>query len=158
MESVCQYISIFSVKRILSCPREGYHGYFFARKGTLEGENAILRAKDFRIPAGNDGVFLAIYYSSRYYLRDSNGSVSFANVSNTTRDWLLQELNGQTASLTNSQIEVIDPVTAAVTPMREQLRNQHIVVEINAYYNDTSDTFNFRVLPWNEKEEEVEFN
>ena len=108
----------------------------------------------FRMNSG----YLRIYYSSRYYLRDTNGSVSFANVSNTTRDWLLQELNGQTASLTNSQIEVIDPVTAAVTPMREQLRNQHIVVEINAYYNDTSDTFNFRVLPWNEKEEEVEFN
>ena len=110
----------------------------------------------FRMNSG----YLRIYYSSRYYLylRDTKGSVSFANVSNTTRDWLLQELNGQTASLTNSQIEVIDPVTAAVTPMREQLRNQHIVVEINAYYNDTSDTFNFRVLPWNEKEEEVEFN
>lgn len=48
--------------------------------------------------------------------------------------------------------------TAAVTPMTEQLRNQHIKIVINAYFNETNGTFNFTVLPWEEKSEEVEFN
>ena len=42
--------------------------------------------------------------------------------------------------------------------MSEQLRNQHIIVSINAYYNDTDGSFNFKVTPWVEKNEEVEFN
>ena len=48
--------------------------------------------------------------------------------------------------------------TAAVTPMTEQLRNQHICIEVNAYYNETGGSFNFTVVPWEEKNEEVEFN
>ena len=68
------------------------------------------------------------------------------------------ESTQQTASINNSQINVIDMATAAVTPMTEQLRNQHIKVVINAYYNEIDGQFNFVVLPWTEKNEEVEFN
>ena len=104
--------------------------------------------------------YLRIYYSSRYYLRDNNGSPSFANITTQNRDWILQKMESteQTASINNSQINVIDMATAAVTPMTEQLRNQHIKVVINAYYNDIDGQFNFVVLPWTEKNEEVEFN
>ena len=102
--------------------------------------------------------YLLIYYS-RYYLRDNNGSPSFANTSQ-NRDWILQKMEStqQTASINNSQINIIDMNTAAVTPMTEQLRNQHIKVVINAYYNEIDGQFNFVVLPWTEKNEEVEFN
>ena len=68
------------------------------------------------------------------------------------------ESTEQTASINNSQINIIDMNTAAVTPMTEQLRNQHIKVVINAYYNEIDGQFNFVVLPWTEKNEEVEFN
>lgn len=105
--------------------------------------------------------YLRISYRSgsrSYYLRDNNGSVSYSTTSNNTSYWRLRELTAQSASLTDSQIKVVDPVTAAVTPMSEQLRNQHIIVSINAYYNDTDGSFNFKVTPWVEKNEEVEFN
>ena len=104
--------------------------------------------------------YLRIYYNSRYYLRDNNGSPSFANITTQNRDWILQKMEStqQTASINNSQINIIDMKTAAVTPMTEQLRNQHIKVVINAYYNDIDGQFNFVVLPWTEKNEEVEFN
>ncbi|MBO5234346.1 MAG: hypothetical protein J6B27_01370, partial [Alistipes sp.] len=104
--------------------------------------------------------YLRIYYSTRYYLHDNNGSPSFANITTQNRDWILQKMEStqQTASINNSQINIIDMATAAVTPMTEQLRNQHIKVVINAYYNEIDGQFNFVVLPWTEKNEEVEFN
>ena len=105
--------------------------------------------------------YLRLYYRSGrsyYYLRDNGGSVSYSRTDDYSGYWRLRELTAQSASLTDSQIKVVDPVTAAVTPMSEQLRNQHIIVSINAYYNDTDGSFNFKVTPWVEKNEEVEFN
>jgi hypothetical protein len=106
--------------------------------------------------------YLRISYRSgvrTYYLRDNNGSVNFANnASGQTQDWQLQQTVQKTASINNSQINVVDMNTAAVVPMTEQLRNQHVKIVINAYYNDTDGKFNFTVLPWVEKDEEVEFN
>lgn len=110
------------------------------------------------------GNYYRIYYSSRYYLRDNNGSVSFANVNNQTRDWQLQTVSFVTNTTTiphsanNLQLYVVNPTTAAVTPMTEQLRNQHVKVVINAYYNEQLGTFRFEATPWTEKNEEVEFN
>lgn len=108
--------------------------------------------------------YYRIYYSSRYYLRDNSGSVSFGNTTNNTRDWLLQTVSFVTNTTTiphsakNMQLYVVDPSTAAVTPMTEQLRNQHVKVAVNAYYNEQFGTFRFEVTPWAEKNEEVEFN
>ena len=106
--------------------------------------------------------FLRITYrsgNSTYYLRDNRGAIGYArNVNDQTRDWRLQELSGGKTSIENAQIKVVDKQTAAVKPMTEQLRNQHIEIVINAYYNDASGKFNFVVLPWTEKNEEVEFN
>ena len=106
--------------------------------------------------------YLRISYKSgntTYSLRDNRGSIGFArNVNDQTREWRLQELSGGRASIENAQIKVVDKQTAAVMPMTEQLRNQHIEIVINAYYNDASGKFNFVVLPWTEKNEEVEFN
>lgn len=96
--------------------------------------------------------------SRTYYLRDNNGTPGFANTTNQTRDWIVQQSAGRSASINNSQINIIDMQTAAVTPMTEQLRNQHIRIVINAYFNETNGAFNFTVLPWEEKSEEVEFN
>lgn len=96
--------------------------------------------------------------SSTYYLRDNSGNVTFGTGSGQTRDWILQQPIQQEASMNNSQINVVDMQTAAVTPMIEQLRNQHIKIVVNAYYNDTDGKFNFVVVPWEEKSEEVEFN
>lgn len=96
--------------------------------------------------------------SRTYYLRDNNGTPGFANTPNQTRDWIVQQSGGRSASINNSQINIIDMQTAAVTPMTEQLRNQHIRIVINAYFNETNGAFNFTVLPWEEKSEEVEFN
>ncbi len=104
------------------------------------------------------GGYLRIYYSSRYYLRDNNGSVSFGNVSNNTRNWILQQTSQRSATISNKQIDVVDMQTAAVTPMTEQVRNQHIKIVINAYYNETDGAFNFAVTPWKEKNEDVSFN
>lgn len=113
------------------------------------------------------GSYYRIYYSSyssRYYLRDNKGSVSFANVNDNTRDWQLQTVSFVTNTTTiphsakNLQLYVVNPTTAAVTPMTEQLRNQHVKVVINAYYNEQLGTFSFEATPWTEKNEEVEFN
>ena len=106
--------------------------------------------------------YLRLNYKSgyrTYYLRDNNGSVSYANnVTNQTSEWRLQELTQSSVSMQNQQIKVVNMQTAAVTPMTEQLRNQHICIEVNAYYNETGGSFNFTVVPWEEKNEEVEFN
>ena len=106
--------------------------------------------------------YLRLNYKSgyrTYYLRDNNGSVSYSNsVTNQTREWRLQELTQSSVSMQNQQIKVVNMQTAAVTPMTEQLRNQHICIEVNAYYNETGGSFNFTVVPWEEKSEEVEFN
>ena len=97
--------------------------------------------------------------NSTYYLRENNSSLSFArNISDQTHDWTVQKSGGKTATISNSQINVVDKQTAAVTPMTEQLRNQHIKIVINAYFSQTDGQFNFTVLPWVEKKEEVEFN
>lgn len=106
------------------------------------------------------GYFRMSYRSGvrSYYLRDNNGTPNFANVSTQARDWQLQQSVQRSASINNSQINVVDMNTAAVVPMTEQLRNQHVKIVINAYYNDTDGEFNFVVLPWVEKNEEVEFN
>ncbi len=107
----------------------------------------------------SNGYFRMSYYNySTYYLRDNNGSPTFSATSNTTRDWILQKVTQRVASMTDSQINVVDVETAAVTPMTEQLRNQHVQILINAYYNDVAGSFNFVVEPWSEKDEEVEFN
>ena len=97
---------------------------------------------------------------STLYLYDNNGNPALASVSGNSRDWLVRKYANQssTASLTNSVINVIDQKTAAVVPMREQLRNQHISVTINGYYNEIEGAFDFTVVPWTEKNEEVEFN
>lgn len=108
--------------------------------------------------------YYRIYYSSNRYLRDNNGSVSFANVNNQTRDWQVLTMSTSTSVTTlphsakNLQLYVVNPTTAAVTPMTEQLRNQHVKVVINAYYNEQLGTFRFEATPWTEKNEEVEFN
>ena len=103
---------------------------------------------------------ISYYNRSTYYLRDNNGDALFSTGNANSRDWILQKMESteQTASINNSQINIIDMATAAVTPMTEQLRNQHIKVVINAYYNEIDGQFNFVVLPWTEKNEEVEFN
>ena len=112
--------------------------------------------------AFSSGGYLRVSYksgNSTYYLRDNSGSLSYTrNVTDQTRDWTVQKSGGKTATISNSQINVVDKQTAAVTPMTEQLRNQHIKIVINAYFSQTDGQFNFTVLPWVEKNEEVEFN
>ena len=106
--------------------------------------------------------YLRVSYKSgtrTYNLQDNKGSVAYTrNVTDQTRDWTVQKSGGKTATISNSQINVVDKQTAAVTPMTEQLRNQHIKIVINAYFSQTDGQFNFTVLPWVEKNEEVEFN
>lgn len=103
---------------------------------------------------------ISYYNRSTYYLRDNNGDAIFSTGNANSRDWILQQLQSvqRTASISNSQINIVDMETAAVTPMTEQLRNQHIKIVINAYYNEIEGQFNFVVQPWIEKNEEVEFN
>ena len=104
-----------------------------------------------------------IYYSSSY-LNDNNDTVQYSTVTNNRRNWQLQTYSTSTAVETiphtaeDLQLYVVDPQTAAVTPMREQLRNQHIKVTINAYYIEQLGSFRFEVTPWAEKNEEGEFN
>ena len=106
----------------------------------------------------NKGYLRISYYNySTYYLLDYNDSATFST-RNQNRDWIVQKSGGKTATISNSQINVVDKQTAAVTPMTEQLRNQHIKIVINAYFSQTDGQFNFTVLPWVEKNEEVEFN
>jgi hypothetical protein len=106
----------------------------------------------------NRGYLRISYYNySTYYLLDYNDSATFST-RNQNRDWIVEKSGSKTASISNSQINVVDKQTAAVTPMTEQLRNQHIKIVINAYFSQTDGQFNFTVLPWVEKSEEVEFN
>lgn len=123
--------------------------YYRGTSAATSGSNLT-----FRMTSG----YLRIYYSTNKYLRDNSGSVSFSNTTNTTRYWSLQQTSQRTATISNKQINVVDMHTAAVTPMTEQLRNQHIKIVINAYYNETDGAFNFSVMPWNEKNEDVSFN
>lgn len=115
--------------------------------------------------AFNNEGYLRVSYTTKsswrettYYLRDNRGSLSYSTTNNTTSQWTVQKSGGKTATISNSQINVVDKQTAAVTPMTEQLRNQHIKIVINAYFSQTDGQFNFTVLPWVEKNEEVEFN
>lgn len=110
--------------------------------------------------AFNSGYLRISYYSSyrNYYLRDNNGSAGYSTSSGQTRDWIVQRSAGKTATISNSQINIVDKQTAAVVPMTEQLRNQHIKIVVNAYFNQTDGQFNFTVVPWVEKNEETEFN
>lgn len=101
---------------------------------------------------------VSYYNRSTYYLRDNNGSAAFTTGNAQTRDWTLQELSQKTATISDRQISVVDMQTAAVVPMTEQVRNQHVKIVINAYFNNTDGEFNFVVLPWEEKNEDVEFN
>lgn len=101
---------------------------------------------------------VSYYNRSTYYLRDNNGSATFTTGNAQTRDWTLQELSQKTATISDRQISVVDMQTAAVVPMTEQVRNQHVKIVINAYFNNTDGEFNFVVLPWEEKNEDVEFN
>ena len=108
----------------------------------------------------NSGYLRISYYSSYryYYLRDNNGTAGYSTSSGQTRDWIVQKSAGKTATISNSQINIVDKQTAAVVPMTEQLRNQHIKIVVNAYFNQTDGQFNFTVVPWVEKNEETEFN
>lgn len=101
---------------------------------------------------------ISYYNRSTYYLRDNSGSATFSIGNAATRDWIVQKSAGKTATISNRQINIVDRQTAAVIPMTEQLRNQHITIVINAYFNETDGQFNFAVLPWVEKNEETEFN
>lgn len=110
------------------------------------------------------GNYYRIVYNNNRYLRDSYGTPGFANTSNQTRDWQLQTVTMSSSTTTiphtaeDLQLYVVDPATAAVMPMTEQLRNQHVKVTINTYYNEQLGQFRFEVTPWIEKDEEVEFN
>lgn len=101
---------------------------------------------------------ISYYNRSTYYLRDNSGSATFSVGNAATRDWIVQKNAGKTATISNSQINIVDKQTAAVVPMTEQLRNQHIKIVVNAYFNQTDGQFNFTVVPWVEKNEETEFN
>lgn len=107
----------------------------------------------------NGNYFRISYYNySTYYLRDNSGKAAFSTGNAQTRDWIVQRSAGKTATISNSQINIVDKQTAAVVPMTEQLRNQHIKIVVNAYFNETDGQFNFTVVPWVEKNEETEFN
>lgn len=103
------------------------------------------------------------YYSNKkyYYLQDINGVPEFsASITQNTISWKIRKYAGKAseASIQNSVIKVIDKKSAAAVPMTEQLRNQLISIVINGYYNELSGSFDFTVVPWNEKNEVVEFN
>jgi hypothetical protein len=109
-----------------------------------------------------NGVYWIYYLSS--YLNDNNGVIQYGSVFDSRREWNIQTYTTSSSVQTiphtaeDLQLYVVDPQTAAVTPMREQLRNQHIKVTINAYYSEQLGSFRFEVTPWAQKNEEVEFN
>lgn len=70
----------------------------------------------------------------------------------------LQTPSGETAGITNEPIKTINTENAQLKPMTEQLRNQHIIVTVNAYYNKEDRQFNFEVTSWDKKYENIEFN
>lgn len=139
----------------------GYITNVATGKRYYQGTSAATSGSNLTFGFSSRGYLRVSYKSgnSTYYLRDNKGSLSFErNISDQTRDWTVQKIGGKTATISNSQINVVDKQTAAVTPMTEQLRNQHIKIVINAYFSQTDGQFNFTVLPWVEKSEEVEFN
>lgn len=99
-----------------------------------------------------------------YYLRYNN-DLTTTTSSNSASSWQLYTIEEQTTTreqtdthtISERQLMVIDRATAAVSPMSEQLRNQQIRVVINAYINDTNGTFNFEVVPWEERSADITF-
>ena len=135
----------------------GYMTNVATGKRYYRGTSSATSGSYLTFQVNNNG-YLLIYYN-RYYLRDNNGTANFGNTTSSTREWIIEKSGGsKTASISNRQINIVDRQTAAVTPMTEQLRNQHIKIVINAYFNETDGKFNFTVLPWVEKNEETEFN
>lgn len=134
----------------------GYMTNVGTGKRYYRGTSSATSGSNLTFQVNNNG-YLLIYYN-RYYLRDNNGTANFGNTTSSTREWIIEKSGGKTASISNRQINIVDRQTAAVTPMTEQLRNQHIKIVINAYFNETDGKFNFTVLPWVEKNEETEFN
>jgi len=120
--------------------------------------------------SGNDLTFslsggsLQIRYGNnsynRYYLKDNNGTVQYARYNSGDLNWQLQTIAQTTkvANITNAQLMTINSETAAVEPLTRQIRNQHITVTVNAYYNEEEGTFKFEVEPWKKKEAGVTFN
>lgn len=70
----------------------------------------------------------------------------------------LQVSEDEMGVINNSQLRTINRQTGEVVPMIEQLRNQHVIVMVNAYYNKQENQFKFDVVGWDNKEENVEFN
>lgn len=64
----------------------------------------------------------------------------------------------KTAVLSNKQLMIVNSETSDIEPMTEQLRNQHVLVTVNAYYNTEKGQFEFEVEGWKNKEENVEFD
>lgn len=64
----------------------------------------------------------------------------------------------KTAELSNKQLMIVNSETSDIEPMTEQLRNQHVLVTVNAYYNTEKGQFEFEVEEWKNKEENVEFD
>lgn len=70
----------------------------------------------------------------------------------------LQVSEDEVGVINNSQMKTVNRLTGEVVPMTEQLRNQHIIVMVNAYYNKQENQFKFDVVSWENKEENIEFN
>lgn len=136
----------------------GYMTNVATGKKYYRGTSSANTGQNLTFAFSSDYLRISYYSRSTYYLRDNSGSATFSTGNAQTRDWIVQKSGGKTATISNSQINVVDKQTAAVTPMTEQLRNQHIKIVINAYFSQTDGQFNFTVLPWVEKNEEVEFN
>lgn len=109
---------------------------------------------------GINSNYLQIFYNNNYYLRDDNGTVKFSKGNAQNRDWQLQTISEATtnASLNKAPLMTVNNETGAVEKMNKQIRNQHITVTVNAYYNEKESTFEFKVEPWTEKNAGVEFN
>ena len=59
----------------------------------------------------------------------------------------------------NIDLELIDPETAAVYPVKNIKRNDFINILVSVAYNDSSSSFEITaVTDWREKSEEVEFH
>lgn len=154
-------ISLEHAQWKFSGPRSGYLTNVGTNNSYYQGTTAANSGSNLSFsPSGN---YYRIYYRTNRYLGDSNGSPNYAN-NNNTRDWQLQTVSFVTNTTTiphsakNLQLYVVNPTTAAVTPMTEQLRNQHVKVAVNAYYNEQLGTFSFEATPWTKKDADVEFN
>lgn len=92
-----------------------------------------------------------------YYLRYNNGLDTTTSQNNATL-WDIcpvvtvttTENKPLSIEITGRQILIVDRETAAVSEMKEQLRNQQVRVVVNAYYNDGGGTFEFYAMPWEE--------